>query len=187
MLLSVAGLAPGETVLVLAAGSGVGQAAVQIAKLAGARVLATAGSPAKLDRARTLGAEAVIDHRQQDVAREVKNLTHGRGVDIVVEHVGEATWEASVRSLARGGRLVTCGATSGPRVAIDLRVLFARQISLRGSYMGSKRELLQVAALFFDGRLRPAVDEVFPLERAADAQRRLEAGLHFGKIVVEIP
>jgi NADPH:quinone reductase-like Zn-dependent oxidoreductase len=187
MLLGVADLAPGETVLILAAGSGVGQAAVQIAKLAGARALATAGSPAKLDRARALGADEVINHRRQDIAREVKNLTQGRGADVVVEHVGEATWAASVRSLARGGRLVTCGATTGPRGTIDIRVLFTRQISLHGSYMGTKWELLQAAALFFDGRLRPAVDEVFPLERAADAQRRLEAGLHFGKIVVEIP
>ena len=186
MLLEVARLAPGETVLVLAAGSGVGQAAIQIAKLAGARVLATAGAPAKLERARSLGADAVIDHKRQDIAGEVKNLTAGRGADVVVEHVGEATWEASVRSLARGGRLVTCGATTGPRAGIDLRVLFARQISLRGSYMGTKRELRQAAALFFDGRLVPALDEVFPLARAADAQRRLEEGLHFGKIVLEV-
>jgi NADPH:quinone reductase-like Zn-dependent oxidoreductase len=186
MLLGIAKLTPGETVLVLAAGSGVGQAAIQIAKVGGATVLATAGSPTKVERARALGADAVIDHKRQDVAKEVKNLTGGRGVDIVIEHVGEATWEGSVRSLARGGRLVTCGATTGPRVAMDLRVLFARQIALHGSYMGTKRELLQAAALFFDGRLRPALDEVFPLARAADAQRRLEQGLHFGKIVLEV-
>jgi NADPH:quinone reductase-like Zn-dependent oxidoreductase len=186
MLLGIAKLTPGETVLVLAAGSGVGQAAIQIAKVAGATVLATAGSPTKVERARALGADAVIDHKRQDVAKEVKNLTGGRGVDIVIEHVGEATWEGSVRSLARGGRLVTCGATTGPRVAMDLRVLFARQIALHGSYMGTKRELLQAAALFFDGRLRPALDEVFQLARAADAQRRLEQGLHFGKIVLEV-
>jgi NADPH:quinone reductase-like Zn-dependent oxidoreductase len=186
MLLGVAELSPGETVLVLAAGSGVGQAAVQIARLAGAKVLATAGSPAKVERARLLGADAVIDHRRQDIAREVRNLTGGRGADVVVEHVGEATWETSIRSLARGGRLVTCGATTGPRGPIDIRVLFARQISLRGSYMGSKRELLQAAALFFEGRLKPAIDEVFPLARAADAPRRLEQGLHFGKIVLEV-
>jgi NADPH:quinone reductase-like Zn-dependent oxidoreductase len=186
MLLAVAKVKPGETVLVLAAGSGVGQAAVQVAKLAGATVFATVGSPAKLERARELGAEAVVDHRRQDIAKEVKNLTGGRGVDVVVEHVGEATWDGSVRSLARGGRLVTCGATTGPRVALDLRVLFARQISLCGSYMGTKRELLRSAGLFFDGRLKPVVDEVLPLARAADAQRRLEEGLHFGKIVLEV-
>lgn len=138
MLIGVAELQPGESVLVLAAGSGVGQAAIQIARLAGARVMATAGTPEKLARARELGADAVVDHHRDDIAREVKRLTGGRGVDIVVEHVGEATWEASVRSLARGGRLVTCGATSGARAAIDLRVLFSRQISLRGCYMGTK-------------------------------------------------
>jgi NADPH:quinone reductase-like Zn-dependent oxidoreductase len=186
MLLAVAKVTPGETVLVLAAGSGVGQAAIQIAKLSGARVLATAGSPAKLERARALGADAVIDHKLQNIAKEVKNLTAGRGVDIVIEHVGEATWDGSVRSLARGGRLVTCGATTGPRVAWDLRVLFSRQLTLCGSYMGTKRELLQAAALFFEGRLTPVLDEVFPLVRAADAQRRLEEALHFGKIVLEV-
>jgi NADPH:quinone reductase-like Zn-dependent oxidoreductase len=186
MLHEVAGLTLGETVLVLAAGSGVGQAAIQIAKLSGAKVIATAGSDAKLDRARSLGADAVVDHKRQDIAREVRNLTAGRGADVVVEHVGEATWEQSVRSLARGGRLVTCGATTGPKAAIDLRVLFSRQVSLRGSYMGRKRELLRAAALFFEGRLRPAVDDVFPLSRAAEAQQRLEAGLHFGKIVLEV-
>jgi NADPH:quinone reductase-like Zn-dependent oxidoreductase len=186
MLLNVARLEPGETVLVLAAGSGVGQAAVQIAKLAGARVIATAGTPAKLERARELGADAGIDHRRDDIARETRRLTGGRGAEIVVEHVGEATWDASVKSLARAGRLVTCGATTGPRVALDLRILFARQISLRGSYMGEKGELLRAASLFFDGRLRPAIDEVFPLSRAADAQRRLEDGRHFGKIVLEV-
>jgi NADPH:quinone reductase-like Zn-dependent oxidoreductase len=186
MLLHVAGLEPGETVLVLAAGSGVGQAAVQIAKLAGARVIATAGTPAKLERARELGADAVIDHRREDIARETRRLTGGRGAEIVVEHVGEATWDASVKSLARAGRLVTCGATTGPSAVLDLRVLFARQISLRGSYMGEKGELLRAASLFFEGRLRPAIDEVFPLSRAADAQRRLEGGRHFGKIVLEV-
>jgi NADPH:quinone reductase-like Zn-dependent oxidoreductase len=186
MLIGVANLQPGEWVLVLAAGSGVGQAAIQIARLAGARVIATAGRPEKLTRARALGADAVIDHHQADVAREVKRATEGRGVDVVVEHVGEATWEGSVRSLARGGRLVTCGATTGPRAAIDLRVLFSRQISLRGSYVGTKGELLRAAALFFAGRLRPAIDEVFPLAAAADAQRRLEEGRHFGKIVLEV-
>jgi NADPH:quinone reductase-like Zn-dependent oxidoreductase len=186
MLLGVVKVKPGETVLVLAAGSGVGQAAIQIAKLSGATVLTTAGSAAKLERARAIGADAVIDHKRQDIAKEVKNLTAGRGADVVVEHVGEATWEGSVRSLARGGRLVTCGATTGPRVALDLRVLFARQISLCGSYMGTKRELLQAAALFFAGRLKPVVDEVFPLARAADAQRRLEEGQHFGKVVLEV-
>jgi NADPH:quinone reductase-like Zn-dependent oxidoreductase len=132
-------------VLVLAGGSGVGQAAIQIARAFGARVLATSG-PAKL--ARTLGARrrAVFDHYAGDFLARVREATGGRGADVVIEHVGEATWERSVRSLARGGRLVTCGATTGPRGAIDLRHLFARQLSLLGSYMGRKSELRRCGA-----------------------------------------
>ncbi|MCL4845815.1 MAG: zinc-binding dehydrogenase [Acidobacteria bacterium] len=185
MLATRARIVAGEQVLVLAAGSGVGQAAIQIARLFGARVIATAGGDAKLERARALGADEVIDHHAQDLVPEVRRLTAGRGVDVVVEHVGEATWARSVRCLARGGRLVTCGATTGPRGDLDLRYLFARQISLVGSYMGTKGELLRVARLFFAGRLRPAVDSRFPLSAAADAHRRLEAGLAFGKVVLE--
>jgi NADPH:quinone reductase-like Zn-dependent oxidoreductase len=185
MLATRAGLVAGEQVLVLAAGSGVGQAAIQIARLFGARVIATAGGDGKLERARALGADEVIDHYAQDVVPEVRRLTAGRGVDVVVEHVGEATWARSVRCLARGGRLVTCGATTGPRGDLDLRHLFARQISLVGSYMGTKGELLRVARLFFAGRLRPVIDSRFPLSAAADAHRRLEAGVAFGKVVLE--
>ncbi len=186
MLLTRAQLRAGEDVLVLAAGSGVGQAAVQIARLHGARVIATAGSPEKLARARALGADAVIDHSQQNIATEVRTLTNKKGVEIVFEHVGQATWDQSVRALAHGGRLVTCGATTGPAAAIDLRFLFARQLSLLGSYMGTKGELLSAAPWFFAGRLQPVVDRTFPLERAADAQRRLEAREQFGKVVLEV-
>jgi len=185
MLVTRAGVREGETVLVLAGGSGVGQAAIQIARVFGARVFATSG-PDKIDRTRALGAEAVIDHYTGDIVREVRALTGGRGVDIVVEHVGEATWERSVRALASGGRLVTCGATTGPRGAIDLRHLFARQLSLLGSYMGTFADLRAVAALFFDGRIAPVIDSVLPLAHAADAQRRLEDRQQFGKIVLEI-
>jgi NADPH:quinone reductase-like Zn-dependent oxidoreductase len=185
MLVTRARLRAGETVLVLAAGSGVGQAAIQLARLWGARVIATAGSDDKLARALDLGADDVIHHYRQDIVSEVKRLTDRRGVDVVVEHVGQATWEKSVRSLARGGRLVTCGATTGPAGAIDLRVLFARRISLLGSFMGSKGELLRVAALFFAGRLAPVVDMAMPLDAAPEAHRRLEAGSQFGKIVLE--
>jgi NADPH:quinone reductase-like Zn-dependent oxidoreductase len=183
MLVTRAGVREGEWVLVLAGGSGVGQAAIQIARLHGARVLATAG-PAKAARTLELGAERVFDHYAEDFARGARDATAGRGADVVVEHVGEATWERSVRALARGGRLVTCGATTGPRGAIDLRHLFARQLSLLGSYMGRKPELLEAARHFFEGKLRPAVDEVLPLSAAAEAHRRLEAGQHFGKIVL---
>ncbi|HET7619529.1 MAG TPA: zinc-binding dehydrogenase [Vicinamibacterales bacterium] len=185
MLVTRAGVREGETVLVLAAGSGVGQAAIQIAKHFGARVLATSG-PAKADAARNLGAEAVFDHYEGDFARDVRRATAGRGADIVIEHVGEATWARSVRALATGGRLVTCGATTGPHGTIDLRHLFARQLSLLGSYMGTFADLRHAAALFFDGVLSPAVDAVYPLEQAADAQRRLEERKQFGKIVLAV-
>jgi NADPH:quinone reductase-like Zn-dependent oxidoreductase len=175
---------PGETVLVLAGTSGVGQAAVQLARLHGARVIATAGTPAKLERTRALGAEHVIDHHQQDIAAEARRLTGKRGVDVVVEHVGQATWAASVRSLAPGGRLVTCGNTTGWEAAIDLRFLFSRQLSLLGSYMGTKGELLQAAAFFFAGQVTPLVDDVLPLADAVEAHRRLECGEVSGKLLL---
>jgi NADPH:quinone reductase-like Zn-dependent oxidoreductase len=186
MLMTRARLERGEDVLVLAAGSGVGQAAIQIAVLHGARVFATAGSDDKLERARLLGAHEVIDHHKQDVAAEVMRLTNRRGVDVVVEHVGHATWTRSMRSLARAGRLVTCGATTGPQVGLDLRPLFAKQLSVLGSYVGTKAELLHVARWFFTGQLKPVIDRIFPLAEAAAAQRRLEASEHFGKIVLEV-
>jgi NADPH:quinone reductase-like Zn-dependent oxidoreductase len=177
---------PGEWVLVLGAGSGVGQAAIQVAALHGARVIATAGSPGKRERAtQQLPVEAVLDHHG-DLVGEVRALTAGRGADIVVEHVGEATWERSIGALARGGRLVTCGATTGANGRIDLRALFARQISLLGSYMGSKGELARLAPFLFSGRLTPIVDRVFPLAAAAAAQTRLEAREQFGKLVLEV-
>lgn len=184
MLVTRARVAAGETVLVLAAGSGVGQAAIQVARLHGARVIATAGSAAKLERARALGAHEVIDHHANDFAAEARRLTGKRGVEVVVEHVGQATWAKSVRALAPGGRLVTCGNTTGWEAAIDLRFLFSRQLSLLGSYMGTKAELLQAAQFFFDGRFQPLVDAVLPLAQAADAHRRLEAGDVCGKLVL---
>jgi NADPH:quinone reductase-like Zn-dependent oxidoreductase len=185
MLITRAKLRAGEDVLVLAAGSGVGQAAVQVAWLHGARVFATAGSDEKLKRARELGAYEVINHHTQDLVAEIRRLTDKRGVDVVVEHVGEATWEKSVRALARGGRLVTCGATTGYQGAIDLRLLFARQLSLLGSFMGTKGELLRVARFFFSRQLKPVVDRTFPLADAAEAQRYLERSGQFGKVVLE--
>jgi NADPH:quinone reductase-like Zn-dependent oxidoreductase len=183
MLVMLARVRNGDIVLVLAGGSGVGQAAIQIARLHGARVFATAAA-SKIDRTQALGAEQVFDHYTTDFARELKTATSGYGVDIVIEHVGEVTWERSVRALARGGRLVTCGATTGASAAIDLRHLFARQLSLLGSYMGGKPELIAAAEHFFAGRLAPVVDEVFPLSRVADAHRRLERREQFGKIVL---
>lgn len=184
MLMTRARLRAGDIVVVLAGGGGVGQAAIQLARHFGARVFATS-APAKAERTRALGAEHVFDHYQGDFGREVRRLTSGRGADIVIEHVGEATWDRSVRALATGGRLVTCGATTGHAAAIDLRHLFARQLSLLGSYMGRFAELRAAAPLFFEGHITPVVDEVFPLQRAADAQRRLERKDQFGKIVLE--
>lgn len=184
MLFAGGHLTPSSTVLVVAAGSGVGQAAIQIAKVCRARVIATARGEDKCARAAALGADDVIDSTREDVPGRVKALTGGRGVDIVIEHVGAATWNGSVRSLARGGRLVTCGATSGFEATLDLRHLFARQLTFVGSYMGSKSELLQASQGFFRGLFAPVVDSTFPLRDAADAQRRLEADSRFGKIVL---
>jgi NADPH:quinone reductase-like Zn-dependent oxidoreductase len=186
MLVTRAGLQAGEDVLVIGAGSGVGQAAIQIARLHGARVIATAGTGEKLARARELGTAEAINHTTDDVPVAVKRFTDGRGVDVVVEHVGAATWDRSLRCLVRGGRLVTCGATTGHDARLDLRFLFGRQLSLLGSYMGAKGELLRAAQLFFSGALMPAIDRTFPLSEAADAQRRLEAREGFGKIVLEV-
>jgi len=185
MLVTRGRLGEGDVVLVLAGGSGVGQAAIQLARHFGARVFATS-APEKAERTRALGAEQVFDHYSVDFSKEVRRLTDGRGADIVVEHVGEATWDRSVRALATGGRLVTCGATSGFAASLDLRHLFARQLSLLGCYMGRFAELDSAAQLLFDGRVTPVIDEVFPLERAADAQRRLENKGQFGKVVLQV-
>jgi len=184
MLVTRARLRPGETVLVVAGASGVGQAAVQVARLHGARVLATAGSERKLERVKALGADIVIDHHRQDVVAAVRGATDKRGVDVVVEHVGQATWDRSLRALAPAGRLVTCGNTTGWEAAVDLRFLFSRQLSLLGSYMGTKGELLRAAEFFFAGRLAPLVDGVLPLAEAAEAQRRLERGDVIGKLLL---
>ena len=183
MLVTLGRVRDGDVVLVLAGGSGVGQSAIQLARHFGARVFATA-APAKADRTHALGAEAVFDHYDGDFARDVRRATGGRGADIVVEHVGQATWDRSVRALATGGRLVTCGATTGASAALNLQHLFARQLSLLGSYMGTFAELLAAAPLLFEGRIAPVIDEVFPLARAGDAQRRLEEKGQFGKIVL---
>jgi NADPH:quinone reductase-like Zn-dependent oxidoreductase len=184
MLVTRARLRAGEDVLVLGAGSGVGQAAIQIAWRHGARVFATAGTDEKLAKARQLGAYDVINHNTQDVAAMIKQFTGGRGVDVVVEHVGTATWDRSLRCMTKGGRLVTCGATTGHDARIDLRVLFTRQLSLLGSYMGRKAELLRAAQFFFAGELKSIVDGTFPLSDAAEAHRRLENREQFGKIVL---
>lgn len=187
MLVRRAAIAPAQTVLVWAASSGVGIAAVQLAKLFGARVIATAGGAAKGAKARALGADEVIDHYDAStpVSKAVKRLAPG-GVDIVIEHVGQATWEESLRSLTPGGVLVTCGATTGYEAKIDLRFLFSRQLRLLGSYMGRRADLDPLLALFARGLLRPVVDRTFPLAQAAEAHRYLGEKRQFGKVVLEV-
>jgi NADPH:quinone reductase-like Zn-dependent oxidoreductase len=186
MLVTKARVGPGDVVLVLAANSGVGSAAVQVAKLHGAEVIATAGDAEKIERAKELGADHTIDHYKQDVLAEVKKITEKRGVDIVVEHVGKATWERSVKALAKGGRLVLCGATTGSEVPTDLRYVFNRELSIYGSYMAGMGELPEVVKLFKSGRLKTVVDSVYPLAEAAEAQRKMESSKHFGKIVLRV-
>ncbi|HXO06055.1 MAG TPA: zinc-binding dehydrogenase [Candidatus Sulfotelmatobacter sp.] len=186
MLITRARLKPAETVLILAAGSGVGAAAIQIAKAAGARVIATAGTKEKVLKGKELGADSMILHSENDIADEVKRMTNRRGVDVVFEHVGQATWDQSVRSLAPGGRLVTCGATTGYDAKIDLRFLFVRQLSILGSFMGSKAELFSALELLRRGLLKPVIDVVLPLEKCAEAHARLENREQFGKIVLRV-
>ena len=186
MLVTKAGLGAGEVVLVVAANSGVGSAAVQVAKLVGAEVIATAGDADKMERARQLGADQVVDHYKQDVLSEVRRMTGKRGVDVVVEHVGKATWDGSVKALAKGGRLVLCGATTGADVTTDLRYVYNRELTIYGSFMASRGELLRVVSLFEAGRLKTVVDSVYPLEKAGEAQRRMEESKHFGKIILKV-
>jgi len=184
MLFTRAGLKPGEEVLVLGAGSGVGSAAIQIAKLVNARVIATAGTDAKLEKARALGADEVINHHRQSIAEEVKRLTAKRGVDIVFEHVGTAVWDACFDSLAAGGRLVTCGVTSGAEVKLNLQTLFGRQRAIFGSFMGSKGELMDALKFIAQRKLKAVIDSVFPLADAAAAQTKMEDRDFFGKILL---
>jgi NADPH:quinone reductase-like Zn-dependent oxidoreductase len=184
MLITRAGLKPGERVLVVAAGSGVGVAAVQIAKLAGAFVIATAGTDEKCEKAKALGADAVINHSREDIAEKVRELTDGRGVDVVFEHVGPAVFEQCLRSLAKGGRLVTCGATTGPTASFEIRFLFSRQLSIIGSMMGRTSELLTIVRLVGEGKLKPVIDRIFPLAEAAKAHEVLESRNFFGKLVL---
>ena len=184
MLITRCGLRAGQTVLVLAAGSGIGSAAIQVAQLAGARVLATVGSDAKIAKAKALGAADVINYTREDFAVQARKLTGGRGVDVVFEHVGPATWDKSVKALAKGGRVVTCGSTTGPTAECDLRYVFSRQLSVLGSIMGTRAELLTVTRLMGEGTLQPVIDTVFPLREASAAHERLLARDHFGKFVL---
>jgi NADPH:quinone reductase-like Zn-dependent oxidoreductase len=184
MIASRAQLLPGETCLIMAAGSGVGIAAIQIARLFGAQVLATAGSDAKLERARELGAHHTVNYRDPEWPRRIRDLTAGRGVDVIIEHTGEEFFQTCVSLLARNGRLVTCGSTSGPRAQFDLRILFARHLNLLGSYMGSRAEWHKVWDLLAAGTLHPVVDSVFPLAEGRRAFERMKSRETFGKLVL---
>lgn len=184
MLVERAAIQPGETVLILAAGSGVGSAGVQIAKLHGCTVIATASTDEKLERARELGADHTVNYAEEDFAKAVKRLTDRRGVDVVFEHTGQDTWAQSVRSLAWGGRLVTCGATSGFEARFDLRMLFFKSLSFLGSTMGSRGSLARIVEHMSTGRLRPVVDRVLPLDDVREAHRLMEERRQFGKLVL---
>ncbi len=183
MLVSKAGVRPGETVLVLAAGSGLGVAAIQIAKLWGAQVIATSSSNANLEKARELGADEVINYAEQDFAKRVRQITNRRGVDIVVEHVGRDTWDRSMASVARNGRVVIGGTTTGGAASLNLSSLFTRQTMILGAYGGTKEELQEVLRLTADGRLQPVIDRTYPLDDIQAAHERLVSRQHFGKIV----
>jgi NADPH:quinone reductase-like Zn-dependent oxidoreductase len=186
MLFSLGGLRPGETVLVMGAGSGVGSMAIQIARAAGAKVITTVGAEEKIAKTKSLGADGVILHTKEKIAERVKELTGGRGVHLVLEHIGPQVWEQCVLSLATGGRLVTCGATTGPEVTLDLRYLFSRELTLRGAYVGTRAELLAAAQLIGEGKVKPVVDQVLPLKEARAAQEILLNRKVFGKVVLAV-
>jgi len=186
MLFALAGLQHGETVLIMGAGSGVGSMAVQMAKLAGARVITTVGADDKIPKAVTLGADAVINHNREKVAERVRLLTEGRGVDVVIEHIGPEVWDSCLASLAKGGRLITCGATTGAEVKLDLRQVFSRQYTIKGSYMGTRAELVKTAVLMGQRRLSSVIDRTYPLQEARAAQEQLLSRKFFGKIVLTV-
>ena len=184
MLVTRARVQPGEDVLVHAAGSGVGSIGIQIAKLRGARVIATAGSDEKLEKARALGADDLINYTRVDWPKEVRRLTGKKGVEVVFEHTGAETWPGSISALARDGRVVTCGATSGYDARTDLRQVFYRHLSLLGSFMGSKAELLDAMKFVERGRIRAVVDRTLPLAEARRAHELMEDRAQFGKLVL---
>ncbi len=184
MLFSLADLKQGESVLIMGAGSGVGQIAVQMAKWSGARVITTVGSDEKIEKARAIGADEVINHSREKVAARVRELTHGHGVDVVVEHIGPDVWDVCMESLGKGGRLVTCGATTGAEVKLNLRYVFSRQLTIKGSYMGTRAELVKAAELVGQGKLKPVIDRTYSLSEARAAQEQLLSRKFFGKIVL---
>ena len=187
MLVTKATLREGEWVLVWGAGSGIGSAALVIAKALGAQVIATSSSDEKLGRARELGADATVNHSNGGVVDAVKEATGGVGADVVVEHVGEATWQTSLQAARQEGRIVVCGATTGPNPPAALHRIWWKQLTIFGSTMGTRADFEAVYELVATGRARPVVDSVFPLEQAREAHERLESGEQFGKVLLAIP
>ncbi|MCU0453999.1 MAG: zinc-binding dehydrogenase [Bacteroidetes bacterium] len=186
MLVDKAQVRPGETVVVHGAGSGVGSAAIQIAHLFGARVIATTSSERKADQARLLGAAEVILYNKEDVLASIRRMTDKRGADIVIDHVGTPVWEISIKGLTKGGRLVTCGATAGYEAVTDLRYVFYKQLSILGSTMGRKGDLLKILGLMAEEKLRAVIHADLPLEEVREAHRIVESGEQFGKVVLKV-
>jgi NADPH:quinone reductase-like Zn-dependent oxidoreductase len=186
MLITNAQLKPGELVLILGIGGGVATAALQVAKQIGAHVIVTSGSDEKLELAKNWGADHGINYRRSDFAKEARALTAKRGVDVVVDCVAGESWAKSLASLAKGGRLVTCGATAGADVQTDIRRIFWNHLKIFGSTLGSREEFCQLLSFMRASQIRPIIDQVFPLEETASAHRRLEEGKQFGKIVLQI-
>jgi NADPH:quinone reductase-like Zn-dependent oxidoreductase len=187
MLVTRAGLRADEWVLAWGAGSGIGSATLVLAKALGARVIVTSSSDVKLERARELGADAVVNHTTSDVVEAVREATGGPGADVVVEHVGEATWQTSLQAARAHGRIAVCGATTGPNPKAALHRIWWKQLTILGSTMGTKADFEGVYELVASGRAKPVVDSVFPLAEARAAHERMESGEHFGKIVLRIP
>jgi len=187
MLVTRAGLREGEWVLVWGAGSGIGTASIVLARGLGARVVATSSSDAKVELARGLGAEAVVNHKTGDVLEAVREATGGAGADVVVEHVGEATWQTSLQAVRAHGRIAVCGATSGPNPKAALHRVWWKQLTILGSTMGTKEDFEGAFELVRSGKAKPVVDSVYPLAEARAAHERMEAGEHFGKVVLAIP
>ena len=184
MLVNRANLESGETVLIWGASSGVGSMAIQITKALGTTVIAMAGTDEKCAKAKSLGADHVLNYKTVDILAELKSITNGRGADVVFEHVGQATWDISIKSLARGGRVVTCGATTGYKANLNLTHLFFKQQSVLGSTMGSKSAFEGAFALLSEGKINPVVDRIFPISEIQSAHEYLESGEQFGKVVL---
>jgi NADPH:quinone reductase-like Zn-dependent oxidoreductase len=187
MLITNAKLRPGETLLIIGIGGGVASAALQVAKKIAAHVIVTSGSDEKLERAKLLGADHGINHRNSDFTRDVSTLTASRGVDVVLDCVAGEVWQKSLATLARGGRLVTCGATAGGQPADDLTAIFSKHLKIYGSTLGSREEFLQLLSFMNVSQIKPIIDRIFPLKEAAAAQQYVEEGKQFGKVVLQIP